>query len=388
MDPPPAKRSAHDETKTESSKRTKPSSTNSSFTDTKKNKIHAMYSKRCWVCGQGRPNVAHIIVQADEMFEDLKQFGRFNIQSLSSVDNAIPLCGSCHNQYDEIWKPGLMIVPTNIQYFHEVEMIHQQMLMNGSASTRIPPSIIDYAARCSEESGTYQCYVLHDWLGDDSIISQIGKYFGPKQWHGDPLAILHRAFRHVACTRGLPRPLVVELRQLQDLYDTSDNIKKSQDLKTAQDQTGNDTGKAESTRGNQSNFQDPSHQKSRDASLAKTNPSTSGQHYPSTTNILAMTTSLDPLNKSLTSRQPILPALRSPPSSILLHRSPSSSSSQARSFKRIKTDHRASCDQSLTINHWQYGPQNTAQDAIDYRRNIIEPVIARGLKADEETLNY
>lgn len=74
------------------------------------------YGKRCWVCALTRGSlteICHVIPNADRDFDDMRRLGLIEFERLDSLNNAIPLCGTCHAAMDTD-HPYFIILPTNL----------------------------------------------------------------------------------------------------------------------------------------------------------------------------------------------------------------------------------------------------------------------------------
>ncbi|KAK5139487.1 hypothetical protein LTR04_003538 [Oleoguttula sp. CCFEE 6159] len=70
----------------------------------------------------------------------------------ASPDNAIPLCGLCHTDFDDINYPGFIFLPADLQYFIEIEEKNfaarkAQLQATGQYQPRLFPSAAQYRHR-------------------------------------------------------------------------------------------------------------------------------------------------------------------------------------------------------------------------------------------------
>ncbi|KAJ5907766.1 hypothetical protein N7495_000448 [Penicillium taxi] len=177
-----------------------------------------MEGPSCWVCGTTQPEIAQVVGKADtqnrlnmaEKMLDWLKAGLINFR-LTSQENAIPLCPSCHWQYDCEGDPGLVIIPVDLQYFVDFEIDDQKK--RTSMTGRQVPIQATYAQHCRtrypdqygpspspdnpQRSGLYRVVFLKKYLLPDFIDVAALRLTQPKQWHGAPSAMLRRCF--MAC---------------------------------------------------------------------------------------------------------------------------------------------------------------------------------------------
>jgi hypothetical protein len=162
-----------------------------------------------------------VFAQADTNFGFCWQQGLVNIESLADAENALVLCGNCHDNYDTQWRPALIAAPTHLGFFARAE----QSIQDGNESKRVPPTSVTYAEYCRsldptvnvEDGGRYTFYMQTAFKGDgiqpgDNRV---------RQWTGDPMAMLYRAMsaaKQILEPSDVTETVLEELRALDELY--------------------------------------------------------------------------------------------------------------------------------------------------------------------------
>ncbi|TKA73643.1 hypothetical protein B0A49_09877 [Cryomyces minteri] len=190
----------------------------------------------CWHCGARPTDICHVLGKKDRSFSQLVQRGLITFDHLGHVDNAIPLCPTCHRNFDDINHPGLVFLPSDLQYFIDFEnenfRSRQTLARNtGSVPPRTCPTpqmYLEHQVRTdavSEDAsgGLYLRYTLYDYFHTfgpkNTWIPGLGPFQEPEQWHGAPMAALWRAFLILGNPfSGIPDKEKRLLRELQDLY--------------------------------------------------------------------------------------------------------------------------------------------------------------------------
>jgi hypothetical protein len=166
--------------------------------------------------------------------------------NLKSKENAIFLCKSCHCQYDNAYNPGIVFFPADLEFFIEWEKADQarrkEAAQNGAHVRRSPPTAAAYKARQVEQArvdpnsigGLYRTAILDTFFASDlpkSLRREVIEYRSQlKQWHGEPMYTILRAFIILGTlqVKLLDPEIKRQLRELQDLY-TSDDLKDDDD---------------------------------------------------------------------------------------------------------------------------------------------------------------
>ncbi|KAL3481262.1 hypothetical protein BJX99DRAFT_219433 [Aspergillus californicus] len=170
-------------------------------------------SDLCFMCDDDVQNCAHVISEADKSISILKGRGLINFR-LTPVMNGVGLCASCHVKYDDHCDPKLIFYPSDITFFIRYELRDRIRRQKDGSGRRIP-NATQYTNWC----GLYTRVIFkHHGLDSPSM----GE---PAPWEGAPLAALRRAFGVMGCPRaaGIPRPDLVALRELWDLYFSDDD---------------------------------------------------------------------------------------------------------------------------------------------------------------------
>ncbi|KUM56278.1 hypothetical protein ACN42_g10940 [Penicillium freii] len=175
-----------------------------------------------------------------------EQAGLF-IFNYKNTQNAIPLCGSCHTEFDMSLDPGYVFFPTDIQYFIDFErrdrarreQIATDPAVPISALSRQVPTSADYRQHEIDSNqisptaigGRYNRVFLKQFL-HNGLIPGIEKTFStPKEWHGAPLASIRRTFAALASPRFF---IIVDagtchmLEELRQLYFSDDRLSSEQ----------------------------------------------------------------------------------------------------------------------------------------------------------------
>lgn len=172
---------------------------------------------------------------------------------VSSALNAIPLCKTCHGQFDCCLDPGFLFIPTSLQFFIDFELNDRQRRKEaadrGENLRRQTPSSEQYKAEqvskqlipADAKGGLYmpvflKPYLLSGRLGYD-ITPQLSV---PRSWHGAPMASIRRCIHALSSGRlaTVDREAVMKIRQLYDLYfcddDENRSVSSQKPLDTAQ----------------------------------------------------------------------------------------------------------------------------------------------------------
>ena len=125
----------------------------------------------------------------------------FLVVPQSDINNGIGLCDTCHTNFDLNPDPGLIIVPTDLEFFVEFEKANydyrvQQARLGIASPRRKCPSANDYQRHQattgdipSDGLGLYSGIILTDFLG--TVERPV---LDPRPWHGEPVHMIRRAF--------------------------------------------------------------------------------------------------------------------------------------------------------------------------------------------------
>ncbi|EXJ82382.1 hypothetical protein A1O3_06195 [Capronia epimyces CBS 606.96] len=177
----------------------------------KQNIVERNGGEHCWHCGAGAPHIAHVIGREDGSFRDYVASGLLTFDHLGDEQNGLPLCPSCHQAFDDLNNPGLIFIPTALDYFIDFEVKDYQSRIeiaqrHGDVPRRLVPTpqmYSDYLKReglvSSEAVGGLYCrYTLRDFFPIHvvkSAIPGLGPFQEPGLWCGAPMAALRRAFQ-------------------------------------------------------------------------------------------------------------------------------------------------------------------------------------------------
>ncbi|KAK1144971.1 hypothetical protein N8T08_004686 [Aspergillus melleus] len=200
----------------------------------------------CWNCGASPTDVCHVIPKTDRDFELYRRRGMLSIGSVSDVNNGIPLCPTCHRNFDDLFNPGFVFIPTDLEYFREYEEADKirragHFLEKRTFLQRTCPSAEDYRQYqrrqdligSDEKGGLYEKHTLRDYFPKrgcfrNTETARTGILFPPLAWHGDPMAALRRGFAILGnIAVDLPIAKKKALHSLLSLYEENDY-----DLKT------------------------------------------------------------------------------------------------------------------------------------------------------------
>ncbi|KAF4231098.1 hypothetical protein CNMCM8980_005615 [Aspergillus fumigatiaffinis] len=176
-------------------------------------------------------------------FETYKARGLINIASASHVDNGIPLCALCHRNFDDLYSPGFVFIPTDIGYFKDYEERDKKRRLEhyNRHRTRLKrscPSPEDYrqqqlrhnVIQADHHGGLYNRYTLRDYFPRFGCCrksrTRTGELFPPAAWHGDPMAALRRGFAILGSVTldGIPMGIRKALQELHNLYIETDEL--------------------------------------------------------------------------------------------------------------------------------------------------------------------
>ncbi|KAL1969800.1 hypothetical protein VTN77DRAFT_7309 [Rasamsonia byssochlamydoides] len=81
--------------------------------------VRRLTGEDCWACGNEWTHICHVVAKEDPQARLWDESGLINFSS-TSARNAIPLCPTCHNQFDLAADPGFLFIPTDLQYFIQI----------------------------------------------------------------------------------------------------------------------------------------------------------------------------------------------------------------------------------------------------------------------------
>lgn len=206
------------------------------FSEGTKLQVRNLAGDECWACGTISPHICHVFAQEDQQAAIWSDLGLLDFP-LSSPVNGIPLCPTCHGQFDNHLHPGLILIPTDLQFFIDYELCdrkrRKRAAENGITLKREVPSCKTYKAYQVEKGtiasnatgGLYRPVFLKPYLARRLQFDITKLLSEPRQWHGAPLACLRRCILVLggAGVRVLDRKTRQELEQLRDLYFLEDD---------------------------------------------------------------------------------------------------------------------------------------------------------------------
>ncbi|KAF2728101.1 hypothetical protein EJ04DRAFT_110487 [Polyplosphaeria fusca] len=218
--PPSAKRNL--ESRSSSPTKRSRTSASSKWSDTTVNKLLEQYTNGCLMCGWSRYDRCHVVGSGDHRnFHQLCRLRRLNIDQLNSFDNAIPLCANHHAAFDDQYRPSLVIVPADLDFFRDAEIVWRGV----GSNIRQSPTAELYFRHCQvkrlvpedaklADGGLYRGYMDQDLSGGGHPSTEF-------RWHGDPMAVIYKAT--AAATRIeepelLPPSIYEQLLDLHALY--------------------------------------------------------------------------------------------------------------------------------------------------------------------------
>ncbi|OAL28652.1 hypothetical protein AYO20_09376 [Fonsecaea nubica] len=156
---------------------------------------------KCWHCGRAAPDIAHVISKKDNSLADFQSFSDYAASGLLTFDrlgdeqNGLPLCPSCRRTFDDLNNPGLIFIPTELEYFIDFERKdYQSRIDTAQRQGDIPPRMVPTPQMYSEYltrqelvssdavGGLYWRYTLRDFLPDccdKSFIPGLGPFKEP-----------------------------------------------------------------------------------------------------------------------------------------------------------------------------------------------------------------
>jgi hypothetical protein len=156
---------------------------------------------------------------------------------LTSAENGILLCPGCHSAFDNLFDPGIIILPSDLQYFidHEKRDFEKrcQQAEQGIDQPRSVPSRETYYEHQRKQGvlseaagfGLYKYILLRvdhysEWPASTPLSAEANSQITPRPWHGAPVAMIRRAFIALSSTRTwyIPREIIDQLQVLRDLY--------------------------------------------------------------------------------------------------------------------------------------------------------------------------
>ncbi|PLB35932.1 uncharacterized protein BDW47DRAFT_57549 [Aspergillus candidus] len=194
--------------------------------------VQRLSGNACWACGTLSPQIAHVIGNEDGQIPLWSDMSLLNF-SLTSADNGIPLCPTCHVEFDRSEDPGFIFLPVDIPFFIEFELKDRERRAvaekDGKILRREVPTNIMYVdhlirqRRLPEGStggGLYRPIFLRPYLLGGRVSPEDFGLLQTKQWHGAPMASLRRGILALGSGRicTVDETTVEDLQRLRDLY--------------------------------------------------------------------------------------------------------------------------------------------------------------------------
>lgn len=153
---------------------------------------------------------------------------------ITSIANAIPLCPSCHGQFYCHIDPGLVFIPTDLQYFIDFELNDKERRKRAAEEgvfmkRKVPNSDMSKLHQVAKgvigpdaTGGQYRPVFLKQYLfvGRLSYTTVQNLLSTPREWHGAPITCLRRCIHVLGSGRVkmLGKETLLQLEMLRDLY--------------------------------------------------------------------------------------------------------------------------------------------------------------------------
>ncbi|CAG8899459.1 unnamed protein product [Penicillium egyptiacum] len=201
------------------------------FSAATKLEIKRLSGDSCWACETESPQIAYVIAKEDKQIPLWSTEGLLTF-SLTSAANGIPLCPTCHVEFDRFDDPGFVFIPADLQYFIDFELKDSEKralaAREGNILPREVPTSTLYRDHLFEQgiisdratSGLYQPIFLKKYLLGGRFSPEEFGLAEPKHWHGAPLATLRRGILALGSGRicGINLATVTQLEMLRNLY--------------------------------------------------------------------------------------------------------------------------------------------------------------------------
>lgn len=173
----------------------------SAFSNPTKLEVLRLAGPNCWACNTTDPQFAQVIAQTDTQVGDvvvlswILKLTRHHVQkevwencelinfSYSSPANSIPLCASCHGQFDNSSDPGFVFFPTDLNFFIDYELCDRQRRQQGgirktpSASYYKNHQVRDRKVFSLALGRLYRRVLLKDYLHDGILSMEMLQMF-------------------------------------------------------------------------------------------------------------------------------------------------------------------------------------------------------------------
>ncbi|KAL8945466.1 MAG: hypothetical protein Q9211_000017 [Gyalolechia sp. 1 TL-2023] len=131
-----------------------------------------------------------------------------NLPHLHVAANGMPLCPACHKAFDNDANPGWVFFPQDLEFFIEFEKRDyarrlEEQRTKGALPSRQCPSSAAYREhqkniiRAADHGGLYNAVMLYNYQSPDLAYRPGPSPYlqQPKSWHGDPMAAIDTARR-------------------------------------------------------------------------------------------------------------------------------------------------------------------------------------------------
>ena len=159
--------------------------------ETIRNLVFERDGDACWLCGETSTtvNIAQQINASAERhpFPSFTANGTIDIPFLSHPDNLIPLCPTCHTQYDLSFPEWIMVPDSHTlnEYLKHENMDYDHRLLVSKTSQNPPPRTLPIIDRTKI---LYHPIILSTQFRLRRIENE-----WPRNWQGDPATVIHRA---------------------------------------------------------------------------------------------------------------------------------------------------------------------------------------------------
>ncbi|KAI4180889.1 MAG: hypothetical protein L6R41_006960 [Letrouitia leprolyta] len=180
-----------------------------------------------------------------QLFNDLQDKNRLNLEHIHHKDNGIQLCVACHRSYDNSY-PAWVFIPVDIDYFigfQNGDYLRRTRSARPGQSfpARQVPSVQQYLQR----GGLYRAYLQRNYFFRHTGLAHVLQpgpsplQQGPMRWHGDPLAALSRGIKMMGVAPSIfSTDVRSSLLNLSVLYDTHDGPPSAAPAKSASSRPG------------------------------------------------------------------------------------------------------------------------------------------------------
>ncbi|KLJ07253.1 hypothetical protein EMPG_17263 [Blastomyces silverae] len=204
------------------------------FSRATKLEVKRLAGDQCWACNSSTPQVCHVFGEEDPQLQLWYNANLIDFD-LTSVENGIALCPTCHAEFDRTADPGFVLLPVDLQYFIDVELDHRQekkvalKIGKDVDVRRRVPTAVEYKVHqyndgrvpANASGGLYRPIFLKNYLLGGCLPSNIlNALSAPKQWHGAPVATLRRSMLVLGSGRiqSLDAETRSQLELLRNLY--------------------------------------------------------------------------------------------------------------------------------------------------------------------------